>query len=256
MERQGSDALITLRNVCVDYHQVNGALVRALDGFTLAINRGEFLSVVGESGSGKSTLLRTLAGLESCSSGQVLYSAGRPKIAMVFQENSLFPWMTVEGNLTYSLTVRRVGRDHRRAIAVSACEQVGLDPLVYSQKYPRELSGGERRRVAVGMALVYEADLLLLDEPSSGLDDLNKSRFQRLLQDLWRRKPFTVVIVTHDMEEAVFLGDRVACLQSGRLVDTVPVPFSRPRKDELRFSDSFGCVRRKAFELCGTTADC
>ncbi|MDZ4850377.1 MAG: ATP-binding cassette domain-containing protein [Pirellulaceae bacterium] len=229
-----------LRNATVRYSSASGQESIGLSDVTLQICERDFLTVVGKSGSGKSTLLRLLAGLHQCDAGEISFAKNkkRLKTALLFQENVLFPWMTVEQNLVYPLSVRRASRQEQQKTAYQSCLDVGLSPEAYLHRYPRELSGGEKRRVALGMAVNHDADLLLLDEPSSGLDDVNKWRFQGFLETLWRNSRVTIVMVTHDIEEAAFLGSRVVCMDEGRVAEVVEIGIERPRTFQDRFGNT------------------
>jgi NitT/TauT family transport system ATP-binding protein len=205
-----------------------------LSGIDLDVADAEILAVTGPSGCGKSTLLRTLAGLLPASSGRVL-SAGVPvtgtsaERALVFQDDGLLPWRSVRRNVELPLAIRRVPRARRRAEAESWLSQVGL--AGYEDHLPRELSGGMRQRVQLARTLAGEPRVILADEPFGALDAQTRTAMQRLLVDVWHKRPTTVVFVTHDVDEALFLADRVAVLtRDGRLAKVVES--SRPRTAE------------------------
>lgn len=186
----------------------------ALKHLNFELKSGSSCSVIGRSGSGKTTLLHALAGLTSPSSGQLEFRGTQttPKIAMVLQSGSLFPWKTVEGNL--ALALGKNPKDCQREI-VSVLEELEIAP--HQKKFPHELSGGERQRVAIGRALITEPDLLLLDEPTSALDAITKEIIQQFIVSLHKRHQMTLVCVTHDIEEAAFLGQEILILKSGEL---------------------------------------
>ena len=174
-----------------EYRTTSGQKSLALDDISLGIEEGEFLTVVGSSGSGKSTLLRILAGIDQPSAGStsVYDEKTDVKIGFVFQGNAVFPWRTVEGNLSYALDMRHSSNEIKRGHAVELCNLVGLvPPDTFLEKYPHELSGGESRRVAIGMALSAGASLLLFDEATSQLDYVSRLRLQMTIQKLWLEK--------------------------------------------------------------------
>ncbi|MET8995095.1 ABC transporter ATP-binding protein [Amycolatopsis sp. Hca4] len=220
---------LRIENLTVHYGQ------RAvLSGIDLAVADAEILAVTGPSGCGKSTLLRTLAGLLPASSGRVL-SAGTPvtgtsaERALVFQDDGLLPWRSVRRNVELPLSIRRVPRARRRVEAESWLDQVGL--AGYEDHLPRELSGGMRQRVQLARTLAGSPRVILADEPFGALDAQTRTAMQRLLVEVWRKRPTTVVFVTHDVDEALFLADRVAVLtRDGRLAKVVGS--SRPRTAE------------------------
>ena len=197
-----------------------------LDGLGLHIRAGQFVAIVGRSGCGKSTLLRLVAGLESPSAGRVDFErdagAAVPDIRIMFQEARLLPWKRVLDNVALGLPKDKQG-DARRAL-----EQVGLAERAHD--WPAVLSGGQRQRVALARALVHEPQLLLLDEPLGALDALTRIEMQQLIDAVWRARGFTALLVTHDVDEAVALADRVVLIEDGRIVLDVPVDLPRPRQ--------------------------
>ncbi len=225
-------------------------VVGALLDVNLRVASGEFCCIVGPSGCGKSTLLRILAGLERPSSGRVEIQAadsGRPLNAMVFQEQSVFPWMTVEDSVGYGLWTRRVPDAQRRQVVASYLEKVGLTG--FAQAYPYQLSGGMKQRVAVARAFANDPEVLLMDEPFASLDEQNKILLQAELLKIWEGSRKTVVFVTHSIDEAVLLGDRVLVMtgRPGRIKADVPVILPRPRsvyelKSSPAFSELVGAV--------------
>ncbi len=216
-----------------------GAVLKSLD---LTIPRGEFVALLGRSGSGKTTLLRTLAGLDEVVEGEVEVS---PKRTVVYQEPRLFPWKRVWHNV--ALGVRTPDAKQR---AEAALGEVELAHRLNA--WPLTLSGGEAQRVALARALIREPDLLLLDEPFASLDALTRTRMQGLVSDLWARHRPAVLLVTHDIDEALLLADRVLVLSEGRLEVDVRVDLPRPRDDgESRFVG----LRRDLRAALGVTAD-
>jgi NitT/TauT family transport system ATP-binding protein len=220
---------LRIENLSVHYGQRT-----VLSGLDLAVADAEILAVTGPSGCGKSTLLRALAGLLPASSGRVV-SGGTPvtgtsaERALVFQDDGLLPWRSVRRNVELPLAIRRVPRARRRAEAESWLTQVGLSG--YEDHLPRELSGGMRQRVQLARTLAGSPRVILADEPFGALDAQTRTAMQRLLVEVWRKRPTTVVFVTHDVDEALFLADRVAVLtRDGRLAKVVES--SRPRTAE------------------------
>lgn len=217
--------------------------VRAIDGLDLTVRTGEFLTVLGPSGCGKSTLLRILAGLEAPTSGTVemMGSNRHMPTAMVFQGVSLFPWMRVLDNAAYPLWVAGWGRGRRHERARAALAQLGLDG--FERAFPSQLSEGMRQRVAIARALVADADLLLMDEPFSALDEPTRLLLQEELQRLIAETGQSVIFVTHSIDEAILLGDHVLVL-SARPATTramFDVPLARPRQfADVRTDPRFG----------------
>jgi ABC-type nitrate/sulfonate/bicarbonate transport system ATPase subunit len=240
-------AMLKIRGISKNFKAVNGIVSNALCDFSLTINKGELLAIVGPSGSGKTTLLNMIAGIENPDSGKVESSstASPLRIGYVFQSNAIFPWRTVERNLTYPLEIDHSSSAARKQKASEICQLVGLDPKLFLSKYPKELSGGESRRVAIGMTLARDPHLLLLDEPTSQLDYETKWSIQNTIQRLWLEKRFTVILVTHDLEEAVYLGDRVLVLRGGTSVNDVQISLARPRTDHIRTTKEFGDYRER-----------
>ena len=193
-----------------------------LGGVNLKITPGEFVAVVGRSGCGKSTLLRAIAGLEKPDAGQVKIGGGgtKPEVRMMFQDSRLLPWKTVLENVALGLPD---GQERARAALAS----VGLEAR--AGDWPAVLSGGQRQRVALARALVHEPQLLLLDEPLGALDALTRIEMQRLIESLWLERGFTAVLVTHDVQEAVTLADRVLLIEHGNLTMDLPVGLPHPR---------------------------
>jgi NitT/TauT family transport system ATP-binding protein len=219
-------AAVTLSGVSKVYGK-GGAAVRALDGVSLAVAPGEFTCLIGASGCGKSTLLSLVAGLEQPTSG-TLQVGGR--VALMFQEPALFPWLTAAGNVELALRARGVPRAPRKAKAAELLETVRLDG--FGGKRPHELSGGMRQRVALARALAQDADVLLMDEPFGALDAMTRDVLHDELDRITAGRNLTVLFVTHNVREAVRLGDRVVVLSSrpGRVLAEFPVEVGRPRR--------------------------
>jgi sulfonate transport system ATP-binding protein len=202
--------------------------VRALDQVSLEVAPGEFTCLIGASGCGKSTLLSLVAGLEQPTSGEVSTSGGQ--VAFLFQEPALFPWLTAAGNVELALRARGVGKAERRQRAGELLETVHLGG--FGGKRPHQLSGGMRQRVALARALAQDADVLLMDEPFGALDAMTRDVLHDELDRICAERHLTVLFVTHNVREAVRLGDRVVVLSSrpGRVIDEFGVPIERPRR--------------------------
>ena len=202
--------------------------VAALDHISLDVAPTEFVCLLGASGCGKSTLLNIVAGLDQPTSGQVNVRANRT--GLMFQEAALFPWLTARGNVELALKLGGVGRDERRKRTDQLLEMVHLGD--FAKKRPHELSGGMRQRVALARALAQDAEVLLMDEPFGALDAMTRDRLHDELETVWRDTRRTVIFVTHNVREAVRLGDRVVLLASrpGRVAEIFPVEIPRPRR--------------------------
>lgn len=214
---EGTSAAVTLAGLTKRY-----ASQTVLDGIDLSIAPGEFVALVGRSGCGKSTLLRLIAGLETADAGSVgIDGAGRADaLRLMFQEARLLPWKSVLENVALGW----IGRGP----ALAALEQVGL--ATRAGEWPSVLSGGQRQRVALARALVHAPDILLLDEPLGALDALTRIGMQQLIESLWQRQGFSAVLVTHDVQEALVLADRVLVIEDGRIAEDIRVDLARPRQ--------------------------
>lgn len=221
-----------------------GGGLTALDRLSFQVDRGQFFMVVGPSGCGKSTLLRILAGLERPTSGAVQVAPGppgRPSNSMVFQQESIFPWMTVWDNAAYGLRMRRAPKREIRETVGAYLEKTGLSK--FARAYPHQLSGGMKQRVALARAFANDPDILLMDEPFSSLDEQNKTLLQEELLRIWEDSAKTVLFITHSVDEAVTLGDQILLMtaQPGRIKELIDVPFPRPREVmELRARPEYG----------------
>jgi NitT/TauT family transport system ATP-binding protein len=219
-------AAVTLAGVSKVYGR-GAAAVPALDQVGLTAAPGEFTCLIGASGCGKSTLLNLVAGLDKPTSGEI--SVGG-RVALMFQEPGLFPWLTAAGNVELALRARGVGRAERRERAADLLEAVHLSG--FGKKRPHELSGGMRQRVALARALAQDADVLLMDEPFGALDAMTRDLLHDELDRVCEGRNLTVLFVTHNVREAVRLGDRVVLLSSrpGRVIAEYQVPIERPRR--------------------------
>ncbi|MFE6281187.1 ABC transporter ATP-binding protein [Streptomyces sp. NPDC057877] len=233
----------------------HGTRFVALDGIDLEMADGEFTVLVGPSGCGKSTLLDLLGGLTRPTSGRVLLD-GRPVTGpgldrgVVFQQYALLPWRTARGNVEFGLEATGVPRRHRAARAREFLDLVGLSG--FEDRHPHELSGGMRQRVAIARSLAYDPDVLLMDEPFAALDAQTRESLQDELLRVWQRTGKTVVFITHGIDEAVYLGQRVAVMTSGpgRIKQVVPVDLgSRTTTDDVRSSPEFARYRHRVWSL-------
>jgi ABC-type nitrate/sulfonate/bicarbonate transport system ATPase subunit len=229
---------IQARNVSMVF-QTRERDVVAIDDVTVDIPDAEFACIVGASGCGKSTLLNIMAGLIEPTAGTVEVD-GRPvegpaaDRGMVFQRYTLFPWLKVRDNVEFGPKLKGVGKEERREISDRLLEEMGL--AEFGNQYPRELSGGMQQRVAIARALANEPKVLLMDEPFGALDALTRASAQRFLTEIWEQHRRTIVFVTHDIDEAIFLGDRIFVMspRPGRLQEIVDVDIPRPRSlDDL-----------------------
>ena len=238
-----TDTKIRIRELSKVFQTKTGPFV-ALDDINLDIPVGCFFMIVGPSGCGKTTLLRILAGLEEHSSGSLEIAspaAGRPGNSMVFQGDSLFPWMTVWENAAYGLNMRGVPRGEVKNVVGHYLARTGLSR--FHDYYPHQLSGGMRQRVSIARAFANDPDILLMDEPFSALDEQNKVLLQEELLRIWEETRKTVMFITHSVDEAVTLGDRIMIMTAhpGRSKVMVDVPFERPRRVlELRARPEYG----------------
>jgi sulfonate transport system ATP-binding protein len=226
--------------IALDIHDVDksfyvhGAEVRALAGISLTVSAGEFVSIVGPSGCGKSTLLRLVAGLERADSGGVTFNGepvGQPSLrrGIVFQDHRLFPWLTVEANVAAGLLNAAGTNAEKRENVRRLITLVGLDG--FEKAFPHQLSGGMAQRAAIARSLAAKPDILLLDEPLGALDSLTRGRMQIELLRIWQHERTTMLMVTHDVGEAVYLSDRIVIMdrEPGRIREIVAVPFAKPR---------------------------
>jgi sulfonate transport system ATP-binding protein len=222
-----TDPVVRLDNVSKQYGSGANALL-ALDHVSLNVRQGEFVCLLGASGCGKSTLLSLIAGLDRISGGTL--DIGGRHVSLMFQEAALFPWLSVVGNVELPLRLQGVGRAERRQRAEELLEIVRLSG--FGHKRPHELSGGMRQRVALARALAQNADILLMDEPFGALDAMTRDILHDELERVWREQRLTVLFVTHNVREAVRLGDRVILLSSrpGRVIEDYAIGHERPRR--------------------------
>jgi sulfonate transport system ATP-binding protein len=246
----GTLETLYIKNLDKIYHAENGD-VHALKDVNLTINPGEFISFVGSSGCGKSTLLRIIAGLESEFSGEIKLGETKlegPSInrGMVFQEARLFPWLTVEGNISFGLVDENLPKAERNKIVNEHIELMNLHG--FAKSYPHQLSGGMQQRVSIARALVNYPKILLLDEPFGALDAFTRLQMQQEFLRIWEIEKTTVLLVTHDVDEAIYLSDKVVVLSSrpGTISKVIHVNETRPRD---RSSSAFTDIKREIYEV-------
>lgn len=241
---------IELTNVTKSYRDAGKPAIRALQNVSLRIRRGEVFCLVGPSGCGKTTVLNLVAGFVDADSGAVLIEGEtvhgpHSRCGVVFQQDAVFPWMTVADNVRYGLHSKRLSDQEQGRLVNEALGAVGLLP--FADRWPRELSGGMRKRVDLARAYARGPSVMLLDEPFGFLDVLTKEEMQELVLQTWRSKPTTILFVTHDVEEAVFLGQRVAVMSPapGAITQEFEIPFAvDERVPDLKLTPRFVELRR------------
>ncbi|WP_151980101.1 ABC transporter ATP-binding protein [Acinetobacter guerrae] len=245
--------LLETKNLCQSFQ--HGKTQRTvLHQINLKIHKREFICVIGPSGCGKSTLSRVVAGLDPYSSGEVLVDSERvegpcPERGMVFQGYTLFPWKTVKENVMFGPLMRGASQVAAESSAREWLSIIGLEK--YENQYPHQLSGGMKQRVAIARALVNEPKMLLMDEPFGALDPYTRQKMQRHLMDLWQSIDITILFVTHDMDEAILLADRIVVLKAnpGEVKEIIEVHLPRPRTPELMSTPEFKQLRAHVDEL-------
>ncbi len=232
----------------------------AVQDVSFAIEPGEFVCILGPSGCGKSTLLGALAGHIKIAKGSLHVDSENvggphPDRGIVFQHHTLFPWKSARDNVAFGPKMRGIGKAERRRLASEMLELVGLSD--FAHRYPKQLSGGMQQRVEIARVLVNRPRLLLMDEPFGALDALTRLMMQELLLAIWQRVPTTIVFVTHDIDEALFLADRIIVMspRPGRILEVIEVPFARPRPTEIMASQEFGKLKAHCLSLLRSTLD-
>ncbi|MGY3447883.1 ABC transporter ATP-binding protein [Bradyrhizobium sp. USDA 4353] len=229
------------------------APTRALEPVDLTIGNNDFVTILGPSGCGKSTLLRIVAGLDHPTSGKVLLDGSEVEgpgadRGMVFQSYTLFPWLTVRENIAFGLRERGVPEDKRNAVADRFIQQIGLKG--FENHWPKQLSGGMQQRCAIARALANDPKILLLDEPFGALDNQTRVLMQEMLLGIWERDQKTVLFVTHDIEEAIFLGSRVLVMSArpGRIKADITIDLPHPRSYKIKTSPEFVALKERLVE--------
>ncbi len=243
-----------MRVICRSVSKVfsdGGSSVEALRVISFELREREFLCILGPSGCGKTTLLKIIAGLLKPTSGEVIFSAERadgPLNSMVFQEHGIFPWMNVIDNVAFGLEMRGLPEKERHAISMEFIKKVGLGNFI--RKYPHELSVGMKQRVGIARAFASNPEVLLMDEPFCSLDAQTRLIMQRELLRIWKEHQRSVIFVTHDIEEAILLGDRVIILTSspGIIKDEIEINLGRPRGFEITATKEFAELRMEIWE--------
>jgi NitT/TauT family transport system ATP-binding protein len=242
---------LEIRNLSQSFRKDDGSDLVVLDQISFDVEDKEFVCILGSSGCGKTTLLRLIAGLDEAQSGSIVLDGEEmrgtsPKVGMVFQEYSLFPWRTVIDNIAFGLEMQGVPLNERSHVAEHYLKLVNL--AQFRDSYPTELSGGMRQRVAVARALALDPVLLLMDEPFGALDAQTRNMLQRELLEIWEATKKTIIFITHSVDEAVYLADRIFVLtpRPGRICQIFPIEITRPRD---RTSVEFAQLRRQVLDL-------
>ena len=247
------EVILEVKDLYKYFNTANGEIT-ALKNINFQAHRREFVCVIGASGCGKSTLIRILSGLESASTGQVLLdgkpvSGPGPDRGMVFQGYTLFPWLTVKKNVMFGLRSQGMSEANAESEALQWIDLVGLEK--FAESYPDQLSGGMKQRVAIARALANKPRILLMDEPYGALDAQTRSKMQSYLLQIWHNIDITVLFITHDLDEAIYLADRILVLKAhpGEVQEVIEVPVPRPRDPEQFISPEFLATRKRIDEL-------
>jgi ABC-type nitrate/sulfonate/bicarbonate transport system ATPase subunit len=247
-----------LSAIGVSYVYTGGRHTHALEGLTLDVRDNEFLAVVGPVGCGKTTFLRLAAGFLAPTRGRIVCDGApiagpNPERGYVFQESAIFPWMRVRDNIEFGLVARAMSPASRRAVSDELLALIGLDG--YADAFPNDLSAGMSKMVEVARVLATDPSILLLDEPFGALDAHTRAKMQGELHRLWDKRRKTVIMVTHDVDEAIYLADRIVVLspRPGRVKADIPVDLPRPRPLDMRLGLAFTAVKRRVWAELGLT---
>lgn len=242
--------LISVENVSVQFEKGPNEKVIALDHVNLDVDKNEFICIMGPSGCGKTTMLNVIAGMQQTTSGTVkveekIVKKPSPERAVVFQDDAVFPWMTVEENIAFSLKMQRKSQDETDRIANHFIELVNLED--FRNAWPKQLSGGMRKRVDIARAYAADPKVLLLDEPFGPLDIMTKEYLQEELRKLWIKEPRTIIFITHDLEEALFLADRIVVMtpRPGKIHSIYKPEFPKERDISLKTTSEFIKYRKE-----------
>ncbi|WP_158970967.1 ABC transporter ATP-binding protein [Paraglaciecola sp. L3A3] len=242
-----------VKGLSKEFNTANGK-VTALKDINLSIHKREFVCVIGPSGCGKSTLIRILAGLETATSGEVLLDGKKvtkpgPERGMVFQGYTLFPWLTVKENIMFGLIESGNNKNTAESEARQWADLIGLSK--FENHYPNQLSGGMKQRVAIARALANQPKILLMDEPFGALDAQTRAKMQAYLMEIWKNIDITVFFITHDLDEAVFLADRILVLKAnpGEIEELIEVPVPQPRHVDQLLSPEFLATKQHIEQL-------
>ena len=245
--------LLEIQHVTKEFSR-QGRAVRALDGIDLRVNEGEFLTIVGPSGCGKTTLLHMLGGFVPVDQGAIRLDGKAiggpgPDRGVIFQEYALFPWRTAHGNVVWPLEIKGVLKAERERIAERYLDLVHLQG--FRDHYPAELSGGMKQRVALARVLVLDPRILLMDEPFGALDSQTRELMQEELLDIWGKTGKTVIFITHDIDEAIYLSDRVIVMTArpGKVKEDLRIDLPRPRNLEIKKSPEYASYRNRVWDL-------
>jgi NitT/TauT family transport system ATP-binding protein len=259
LREEPGTAAVEVTGVSHTYEGRDGR-VPALEDVSISVEAGRFVVIVGPSGCGKTSLLMMLAGLRHQSEGTIRCD-GRPipdpdpdRVGVVFQEASLFPWLTALDNIEFPLALRGAPKDERRRRAGAMLTLVGLDG--FGGRYPHELSGGMKQRVSIARGLVQDPPILLMDEPFAALDEQTRMTMGHELLRIWSTTRKTVVFITHSLTEAVYLADEVLVMSArpGKIIDRIPITLPRPRTYEMMATDVFGRLRERIWQQIRTSA--
>lgn len=244
------EIILYLKRVSKEFNTVEGERILAIQEINLEVADGEFVSIIGPSGCGKTTLLRIIAGLETPSGGEVVFDGGsqiegEPNIGLIFQEFALLPWRTVLENIEFGLEIKGINKSERRQKALEYIKVIELEG--FENKYPKELSGGMKQRVAIARSIICNPKILLMDEPFGSLDAQTRFTMQKFLFRIWKRSGKTIVFVTHNVDEAVFLGQRLIVMspRPGRIISETEVELDYPRDIN---SQEFIQIRKNALQ--------